>query len=53
VARSWLLVPAGRDDDIAAADASAAAVVVLDIEDGVGDHHKEAARSTAARRMQT
>lgn len=52
VARSWLLVPAGRDDDVAAAEASAADAVVLDLEDGVADRNRAAARCTVARRLQ-
>jgi citrate lyase subunit beta/citryl-CoA lyase len=47
IARSWLLVPAHDTDKVTAAFDSAADVVILDLEDGVPDKDKPAARSSA------
>lgn len=51
LARSWLLVPAGRPDAFDAASASKADQVVLDIEDAVGPSDKAAARLSVAQHL--
>ncbi len=53
VARSWLLVPADRGDDVAAAEASPADAVVLDLEDGVAAQKRAVARAAVAHRLQS
>lgn len=44
LARTWLLTAAADSAVIAAADSCGADVVVLDLEDGVADRDKRAAR---------
>ncbi len=53
LARSWLLVPAYEADRIAAADASAADAVILDLEDGTPERDKGSAREDVVRRLQS
>lgn len=47
LARSWLLVPAGRLAGVEEADSSAADAVILDLEDGTPEENKDAARCAA------
>jgi citrate lyase subunit beta / citryl-CoA lyase len=51
VARSWLLVPADRDVDVAVAEASVADAIILDLEDGVSAQNRAAARQVVTRRL--
>ncbi|WP_182357828.1 HpcH/HpaI aldolase/citrate lyase family protein [Tomitella gaofuii] len=53
LARSWLLVPACDADGIAAAEASSADAVILDLEDGTPEHAKDSARDDVVRRLQS